>query len=118
MRIPSVYWEKNECTYSVCQLPVCPSQRALGMRVSINITGSIRNGCVPLLSSLHADIYSKAMYKFIKPQKNISIFGSLEGTAGGWVHMHWLDLCILFMWSPSYSIVNSSLLALSLSKRA
>ena len=38
----------------------------------------------------------------IKPRTKVSVFGSLEGTAGGWVHMPRLDLCILSRWSPSY----------------
>ena len=44
---------------------------------------------------------SKAMSDCIKPRTNVSIFGSLEGMAGDWVHMPWLDFCILSRWSPS-----------------
>ena len=43
----------------------------------------------------------------IKPQTKVFIFGSLEGMAGGWVHMPLLDLYILSRWRPSYKMLTS-----------
>ena len=55
---------------------------------------------MPLLFSEPEQL--KVISDCIKPQTKVSVFQSLDGTAGGRVHMPWLDLCILSGWSPSY----------------
>ena len=46
------------------------------------------------------------MSNCIKPRTKVSIFGSLNVTAGGWAHMPWLGPYILSRWSPSYEHIN------------